>query len=364
MITLDTITAKVHNGERLADDDALFLLETADLPGLGELAAQANARHNGTTVYFNVNRHLNYSNICINHCRFCAFRRDKDDTGAYLLDLDAIRAIAMAAHRQGATEIHMVGGLYPDLPLDYYCQMLRTVKAVSDQLHLKAFTAVEIDHVARCSGLTVRQVLLELKEAGLDSLPGGGAEIFAAPVRAELCAEKISGERWLEIMAEVHQCGLRSNATMLYGHRESYRDRVDHLARLRQLQDRTGGFQAFIPLPFQTGGTALGQEVSSSAGGVDDLRTIAVARLYLDNFRHIKAYWVLLGEKIAQVALTFGANDLDGTVVEEKIGHAAGADSPTGLSREQIMRLIRQAGREPVERDSLYRQLTAKTART
>jgi aminodeoxyfutalosine synthase len=254
----------------------------------------------------------------------------------------------------------MVGGLHPELPFPYYGEMLRTVKTVSPGLHLKAFTAVEIDHFSRISGLSLREVFLSLKESGLDSLPGGGAEIFAPAVRTELCKEKISGDRWLEVMEEAHRCGLRSNATMLYGHLESYADRVDHLARLRELQDRTGGFQAFVPLPFQPLNTRLQSEREPRAGGVDDLKTVAIARLYLDNFNNIKAYWVLLGEKIAQVALAFGANDLDGTVVDERIGHEAGAESPRGMTREEILRLIRSAGKEPVERDSLYHEILSR----
>ncbi len=357
MSRLPAIAAKVLAGERINDGEALHLFESVDLPDLGELAAMANGRHNGRTVYYNVNRHLNYSNICVNRCRFCAFRRDPGETGAYLLDLEEVRATAAEAFGQGATEIHLVGGLHPELTLENCRQMLRTIKGVSPRLHLKAFTAVEIDYLACRSGLSVRRVLLELMAEGLDSLPGGGAEIFADTVRGQLCPEKITGERWLDVMAEAHGCGLRSNATMLYGHRESFRDRVDHLARLRNLQDRTGGFQAFIPLPFQAENSPLGRELRGVRGGIDDLRTIAVARLYLDNFRHIKAYWVLLGERIAQVALTFGANDLDGTVIQEQIGHAAGAPSPAGMTRAGLERLIRLAGRVPVERDSLYREL-------
>ncbi len=357
MSSLACIAAKVRDGERLSDADALFLFQSEQLLEIGELAAYANDRRNGHRVLYNVNRHINYSNICANRCRFCAFRRDPGEEGSYLLGLEEIRCRAEEALRQGATEIHMVGGLHPDLPFPFYGEMLRTVKALSSDLHLKAFTAVEIDHFSRISGLSVPEVLVSLKKSGLDSLPGGGAEVFAPSVRTEICEEKISGDRWLEVMEEAHGCGLRSNATMLYGHLESWSDRVDHLARLRDLQDRTGGFQAFIPLPFQPGNTQLPLDRDRPAGGIDDLKTIAVARLFLDNFSNIKAYWVLLGEKIAQVALAFGANDLDGTVVDERIAHEAGAESPRGMSRDEILRLIRLAGREPVERDSLYREI-------
>jgi aminodeoxyfutalosine synthase len=357
MSPLSSIREKVFAGERLSDADALRLFSSNDLAGIGELAAWSNERKNGRRVFFNVNRHLNYTNICVNRCRFCAFRRDPAEPGAYLLGTGEIRSLAEDALRRGATEIHMVGGLHPSLPFEAYQAMLRTVKSVSPRLHLKAFTAVEIAHMARVSGLSITEAFQKLKDAGLDSLPGGGAEIFAPSVRAHLCVDKISGERWLEIMEEAHRNGLRSNATMLYGHRESHADRVDHLSRLRDLQDRTGGFQAFVALPFQPGNTPLKQEGTRAPGGGDDLKTIAIARLFLDNFAHIKAYWVMLGERIAQVALTFGADDLDGTVVEERIGHEAGADSPPGMGRDSILRLIRAAGREPVERDSLYNEV-------
>ena len=328
MISLASIAAKVRKGARIDASEALFLFEANDLLEIGELAALVNERKNGRRVFYNVNRHINYTNICANHCRFCAFRRDSGEEGSYLLALDEMATRAKEALCQGATEIHMVGGLHPDQPFPFYREMLRTVKAVSPCLHLKAFTAVEIDYFSRISGLSLREVLLALKESGLDSLPGGGAEIFAPVVRSQLCEEKISGGRWLEVMEEAHRCGLRSNATMLYGHLESYADRVDHLVQLRDLQDRTGGFQAFVPLPFQPANTPLQSELAPRPGGVDDLKTIAVSRLYLDNFSTVKAYWVLLGEKLAQVALAFGANDLDGTVVDERIGHEAGAESP------------------------------------
>ena len=341
----------------LGDDEALFLFRSHELLEIGELAASANRRKNGDRVYFNVNRHINHTNICVNRCAFCAFSRTADQPDAYTYDLREIEDRAREALTQGATEIHIVGGLHPDLPFAFYRDMLRRVKAVSPDLHVKAFTAVEIDYLAKIARLSVPETLRELKEAGLGSLPGGGAEIFSERVRARLCPEKISGERWLEIMEEVHRAGLKSNATMLYGHVESYADRVDHLARLRALQDETGGFQVFIPLAFQKENNPLGHLKNPASGGVDDLKTLAVARLYLDNFANIKAYWVMLGEKIAQTALCFGVNDLDGTVVEEKIGHDAGAASPQAMSRDGIVNLIRQAGRLPVERDTLYNEL-------
>lgn len=357
MISLASITAKACDGQRIDDAEALYLFRSRELLAIGALAASINERKNGKRVFFNVNRHVNYTNICVNRCKFCAFSRAADELGAYTYDLHEIRNRAMEAVSQGATEIHIVGGLHPDLPFDFYLEMLDTVKAVSPELNVKAFTAVEIDYLARIAGLSVSEALARLKEAGLGSLPGGGAEILAEEVRKKLCPEKISGERWLEIMEEVHRAGLKSNATMLYGHLENHADRVDHMRRLRDLQDRTGGFQVFIPLAFQPENSSLKLGRKGGTGGVDDLMTLSIARIYLDNFANIKAYWVMLGEKIAQVSLAFGVNDLDGTVVEEKIGHEAGATTPQAMSREEIARLIRKAGRIPVERDTLYNEL-------
>jgi len=357
MISFASITEKVVNGMRIDDAEALFLFRSNELLEIGSLAAAVNEKKNGRRVFFNVNRHINYTNICVNRCRFCAFSRTADEPGAYAHDLEEIRKRAVEAASQGATEIHIVGGLHPDLPFQFYQDMLRIVKSVSPSLHIKAFTAVEIEYLARIAGLPVAETLQRLKADGLGSLPGGGAEILGAEVRQKLCPEKITGERWLEIMAEVHRAGLKSNATMLYGHLEEYEDRVDHMSRLRELQDETGGFQVFIPLPFQTENSLLKLDRKRRCGGVDDLKTLAVARIYLDNFANIKAYWVMLGEKIAQVSLAFGVNDLDGTVMEEKIGHDAGAQSPQAMEREEIAGLIRKAGRIPVERDTLYNEL-------
>lgn len=352
---LETIRAKLESGARISDAEALALFESTDLLAVGELAALANRRRNGDKVYFNNNRHINYTNLCVNRCTFCAFAKEEQDEGCYTLALNDILEKAGAAVAAGATEIHMVGGLHPDLPFDFYLEMLAAIRADCPSLHIKAFTAVEIDYFARITGLSVEQVLNELKEAGLGSMPGGGAEILDVRVRQIICPEKISGERWLEVTEQVHRAGLKTNATMLFGHVENYADRIDHLARLRRLQDRTGGFQAFIPLAFQPDNTRVPD--AKGVGGVDALKTLAISRIYLDNFRHIKAYWVMLGLKIAQVALAFGVNDLDGTVVEEQIGHDAGAESPQALSREQLCSLIRKAGRVPVERDTLYREL-------
>ena len=351
----ETVRAKIESGARISDAEALALFESGDLLAIGELAAQANRRRNGERVYFNVNRHINYTNLCVNRCTFCAFSKGVEDDGCYTLALNDILAKAAEASAAGATEIHMVGGLHPELPFDFYLEMLASIKADNPKLHIKAFTAVEIDYFASLTEQPVEAVITELKAAGLGSMPGGGAEIFAPKVRELICPEKISGERWLEVTEKVHRAGLKTNATMLFGHVEGYADRVDHLAKLRQLQHKTGGFQAFIPLAFQPDNTRVPD--AKGVGGVDALMTLAISRIYLDNFRHIKAYWVMLGLKIAQVALAFGVNDLDGTVVEERIGHDAGADSPQALAKEQIVELIRKAGKVPVERDTLYQEI-------
>jgi aminodeoxyfutalosine synthase len=349
------IKEKIASGARISDAEALALFESNDLLAIGELAAEANRRKNADRVFFNVNRHINYTNLCVNRCKFCAFSKEEGESGEYTLAMQDVREKASEATAAGATEIHIVGGLHPELPFDFYLQMLRTIKEVSSVLHIKAFTAVEIDYFAELAELSIPQVIAELKSAGLDSLPGGGAEILGQQVRDKICPEKISGARWLEVTELVHQAGLKSNATMLFGHLEESRDRVEHLRLIRELQDRTGGFQTFIPLAFQPDNTRV--PGAKGVGGVDALKTLAISRLYLDNFQHVKAYWVMLGLKIAQTALCFGVNDLDGTVVEEKIGHDAGADSPQALSKGGIIELIRKAGRTPVERDTFYNEL-------
>lgn len=355
MTLFERLTEKIEQGERITDPEAAELFASKDLLSIGELAALTNRSMNGDRVLFNVNRHINYTNICVNRCTFCAFSKTTDEDGAYALALNEILVRANEAAQSGATEIHMVGGLHPDLPFDFYLEMLACIKADNPDLHIKAFTAVEIDYFASLSQQSIDQVLNELRGAGLDSMPGGGAEIFAKEVRDKICPEKISGERWLEIIERVHAAGLKSNATMLFGHLESTEDRIDHLSRLRELQDRTGGFQAFIPLAFQPDNTRV--PGARGVSGVDALKTLAISRIYLDNFQHIKAYWVMLGLKIAQVALAFGVNDLDGTVVEEQIGHDAGAESPQALSLDQLTAMIRKAGRTPVERNTLYEEL-------
>jgi aminodeoxyfutalosine synthase len=348
---LGDIHAKVDAGERLSGRDALALYRSRDLLSVGEMAQLANRRVNGDRVHFIVNRHINPTNICVNRCRFCAFSKGKEEPLAYTMTMEEILRRAGEAQEQKATELHIVGGLHPDLPFDFYLGMLRTLRERHPSMHIQAFTAVEIDYFAQITGLPLPEIIAQLKAAGLGSLPGGGAEIFAPEVRNEICPEKISGDRWLEVMEAVHAAGLRSNATMLYGHLETLESRVDHMRRLRELQDRTGGFQSFIPLAFHPKNTDIAK---GSTTGVEDLLALAVGRLYLDNFRHVKAFWINIGAKLAQVSLHFGVDDIDGTVVEEKISHAAGASTGQEMTVDELVKMIRQAGRIPVERDTLY----------
>lgn len=349
--SLQGIRDKVTAGERVSEEDALALFRTRDIHAVGEIADIANRRRNGDRVYFIVNRHINPTNICVNRCRFCAFSKSKEEPLAYTMTMDEILVRAEEARSQNATELHIVGGLHPDLPFDFYLRMLKTLRERFPELHIQAFTAVEIDHFSRITGLSLGEVIRQLKEVGLGSLPGGGAEIFAPEIRNLICSEKISGDRWLEIMEEVHGAGLRSNATMLYGHVETLESRVDHMRRLRELQDRTGGFQSFIPLAFHPKNTEIAKGYTT---GIEDLLSLAVGRIFLDNFRHVKSFWIMVGPKVAQVSLHFGVNDIDGTVVEEKITHAAGARAGQEMTVSELVTMIRQAGRIPVERDTLY----------
>lgn len=357
MAHLTLIADKVKRSERLSEADALALYDSNDLLAIGELAALANKRLNSDNVYFNVNRHINPTNICVNRCAFCAFSRTAGSADAYTLTIGEMVQRACDAVRQGATEVHLVGGLHPDLSFDFYLELLAAIRSAAPSLHIKAFTAVEIEWFATISRLPVEEVLTRLMAAGLGSMPGGGAEILVEEVRRKICPEKISGQRWLAIHRLAHKNGLKTNCTMLYGHVETPADRIRHMALLRDLQDETGGFQVFIPLAWQPENSPLKLDVKGTSG-LDDLKTLAIARLFLDNIQHLKAYWVMLGEKIAQVALSFGVDDLDGTVVEERIGHDAGAASPQTLCKERIIHLIRTAGKQPVERDTLYNPLS------
>ncbi len=351
IMSIDHIKEKVYSSRRLAREDGIKLFRSNDLLALGRLASHVGHVKNGNNVYFVRNMHINPTNICVNRCKFCAFSRSKGEPGAYQMSIDDILNKARGA-RKGIRELHIVSGLHPDLPFQWYLDMLSALKKEFPDIHLKAFTAVEIDYLSRISGFNVGETLVRLKEAGLDSMPGGGAEIFNSSVRNTLCAEKISGDRWLDVIEAAHKTGLKTNATMLYGHIETHEDRIDHLIRLRDLQDRTGGFQAFIPLSFHSPNTEI--KKSAYTTGFDDLKTLAISRLMLDNFDHIKAYWVMLGEKTAQVSLAFGVDDLDGTVVEERITKAAGGTTDGSMTKDDIVHLIKQAGRIPVERDTIY----------
>ncbi len=350
-MTIGRIRDKVLANKRLTRKDGIELFKSNDLLSLGRMATHVAQRKNGKRVHFVQNMHINPTNICVNRCKFCAFSRSKGEPGAYEMSIDDILNKARGAGK-GVREFHIVSGLHPDLSFSWYLDMLGALKKEFPKVHLKAFTAVEIDYLAKLSGLSLANTLLKLKEAGLGSLPGGGAEIFDSSVRNTLCAEKISGDRWLEVIKAVHKIGLKSNATMLYGHIETYEHRIDHLIKLRELQDKTNGFQAFIPLSFHSQNTEI--KKSAYTTGFDDLKTLALSRLMLDNFDHIKAYWVMLGEKIAQVSLNFGVDDLDGTVVEERITKAAGGTTDGSMTRDDIIYLIKQAGRTPVERDTVY----------
>src|SRR5437899_8985568 len=349
---LRPIAEKGLAGQRIDAAYALALYRSFDILAVGWLANHVREKMHGNTTYFNVNRHINPTNVCVAACRLCAFGRKKDSAGAYTMALEEAWQAAASGYSEAVTEFHIVGGLHPDLPFEYFLDLLAGLKQRFPQVHLKAFTMVEVAFLAKRAKLSIRQTLEKLKLAGVDSLPGGGAEIFADRVRSIICDHKIDGAEWLETARMAHQLGLRSNATMLYGHIENDEDRVDHLMKLRALQDETGGFQTFIPLAFQPQNTALHHLPTTS--GMLDIKQIAIGRLVLDNFAHIKAYWQMLTPKIAQIALRFGADDLDGTVIEEKIYHDAGATTPQGMRREELVRLIVEAGREPVERDTLY----------
>jgi aminodeoxyfutalosine synthase len=352
---LKDIADKVFAGIRLEKRDGIRLYESFDLLTLGYLANHVREKLHGKNAYFNVNRHIEPTNVCVLKCGLCAFGKNFRSPEAYTFSLEEIFARAKEGADAGATEFHIVGGLHPDLPFQYYLDMLTGLKQRLPQIHLKAFTAVEIQFFADLEKISVQEVLRKLMDAGLDSMPGGGAEIFADRVREIICKGKISGQQWLDIVRIAHRMGLHSNATMLYGHVETYEERVDHLLALRDLQDETRGFMTFIPLAFHSANTPL--DYLPETTGFDDLKNIAVARLLLDNFPHIKSYWIMIGTKMAQMALRFGADDIDGTVVEEKITHAAGASTPQALSRGELVRMIREVGCVPVERDTLYEKL-------
>jgi aminodeoxyfutalosine synthase len=354
--TVETIRAKVLAGERLTLDDGLFIDSSAmPLNELGELANLVRERKNGNHAYYNINTHLNPTNVCVYRCTFCAFRSDLRDPKGYMMSDEQILARGQEAVDNGCTEMHIVGGLHHQMKYDWYVDVIRILHRAYPQLHLKGWTAVEINWFQHLTRKPVTAILEELIDAGLGSMPGGGAEIFHPEVRDRICEHKADSTNWIEIHRTAHQLGLHTNCTMLYGHIENSYHRIDHLLRLRELQDETSGFQTFIPLAFHPDNTGLSHIKKPS--GLMDLRTMAVSRLMLDNVPHIKAYWIMLGIGTAQTALAYGADDLDGTVRHELIYHDAGAQTPEILSVEQICRLIREAGREPVERDTLYRRI-------
>ena len=356
---LSSILEKVLSGERLSYEDGLALFACPDLTAVGALAAQVRFRLHGDAAYYVVNRQVNYTNVCVNGCLFCAFRRDHaGEPGAFVLDKEAILARLEAA--QGGSlrldEMHMVGGCHPTLGLAWFEDVLRAVADRWPDLPLKAFTPVEIAHFAALEGISTLEVLRRLKACGLRMMPGGGAEIFDRDLRARLCPHKADAETWLRISGEAHSLGILTNCTMLFGHLESHAMRVEHLLRLRAQQDESGGFTCFIPLPFLTENSrlTLPEERRGPVRGLDQLRTVAVARLLLDNIPHIKAYWVMLGPKLAQTALWYGADDLDGTIVEERIGHMAGAAAAQGLTIAELESMIRASGFRPVRRNAIF----------
>ncbi|MCE8427290.1 MAG: aminofutalosine synthase MqnE [Candidatus Methanoperedens sp.] len=356
MEELSLIIDKIRSATELDFDDGIHLMKSRNLSLIGALADNVRKKTVGDRVMFVTNCHINYSNICVSKCKFCAYFREKSQKGSFTLTIDKIMEKAEKAEKMGATELHIVGSLNPELQFEYYEKILSSLHDKYPELTLKAFTAVEIAYLSQISGMSVREILIRLKRAGLSGLPGGGGEIFNEGTRKKVCPGKISGEEWLFVMETAHMLGLKSNATMLYGHIETHADIVDHILRIRDLQKRTGGFQAFIPLSFHPDNTEL-QKTGLKFGptGFDDLKIIAVSRLLLNGYiNNIKAYWVMMGEKLAQIALHYGANDIDGTVMEERITHAAGGTSPDHMPKEKLIHLIKNAGRVPVERTTNY----------
>ena len=358
-MSIKGITDKVERGERLSFEDGIFLMESPDILAIGQLADIVRKRKNGDNAYYIINKHINHTNICINECKFCAFQRKAGEEGGYAWAIEEVLRKAAEEFSDDISEFHIVGGLHPDLPYSYYREIIARLHEIYPNVHLQAYTAVEIDYFAEISGMSIEEVLLDLKDAGLGSLPGGGAEVFNEKVRNKICPNKISGKRWLEVMETAHKVGLRSNATLLYGHIEKAEDRIDHMIQLRELQDRTGGFMAFIPLAFHPKNTEL-QEGHFTSGQLD-IRMLAVSRLMLDNFDHIKAFWIMVSPKISQLSLLFGVDDIDGTVVEERITHSAGAETEQGLTVSMLEDMVKTAGRIPVRRDTLYNAVGEKS---
>lgn len=348
------IEKKVLQGERLTFEDGVRLFKTDDIFTLGRLANFVREKKNGNKAFYVINMHLEYTNICKNSCAICygAFSRKVGEKGAYKMSLDEIFRFVKDNISSKTKEIHIVGGVEPTLPYKFYLDMLSGLKERYPNVHLKAFTAVEINHFTQIGNRSIEQVLIDLKNTGLDSMPGGGADIFSLDVRKKICGAKITGEEWLNIHKNAHKLGLRSTATMLYGHIESIEDRVNHMLQLRNLQDETGGFTAFVPLAFHPQNTQMSNIKKATA--ICDIKVHSIARSMLDNFEHIKAYWIMTGLKMAQMLLSFGVDDIDGTIVEEKIAHSAGAETPYSVREDELRQLIIETGREPIERDALY----------
>lgn len=356
---LSSIHEKVLAGERLSPEDGLALYHCPDPVAVGALAHHVRTRLHGDAAFYVVNRQINYTNVCVNGCTFCAFRRDDDSqAGAFRLEKDDIMARLAAARKSvlRLDEMHMVGGCHPTLPLSWFEDILRSIHSSWPDLPLKAFTPVEIEHFSRLEGISTLEVLQRLKAAGLVMMPGGGAEIFDEDLRAQICPHKADATTWLRISGEAHSLGLKTNCTMLYGHLETLEHRIDHLCRLREQQDKSGGFTCFIPLPFLTENSRLKlpEERLGPQRGLDQLRTVAVSRLMLDNIPHIKAYWIMMPPKLAQTALWYGADDLDGTIVEEHIGHMAGSSAAQGMTIHELEQMIRQSGFRPVRRNAVF----------
>jgi len=353
------IAEKVLAGERLDASDIVACYESHDLVGLGALAERANRARNGDRVFFAANQHINPTNVCVlrNVCVFCSFARLPKEDGAYTRTIEEVLLEAGGAKSAPTKEFHIVGGLHPNLPLQYYTDMMRALREAHPGVHIKALTAVEIAHLARLEKSSIREVLLALREAGLTSLPGGGAEVFSTAVRATIADRKLAGEEWIAVHREAHALGIPSNCTMLYGHVETAQDRAEHLLTLRGLQDETGGFLTYIPLAYHPDHNELGDQMGwagRQTTGIDDLKNVAVARLALDNIPHVKTHWPMVTAFVSQVALDFGCDDIEGTVVYERVYHEAGAETPMEMSYEALVRLIKGAGKVPVERDSLY----------
>lgn len=356
---VERIAVSLLEGERLNDRDALTLMEQAPLALLGTLAVMKKREKSGNTVFYNRNIHIEPTNICLFRCQFCSYRRVEGEEGAWYHDLDQVEAIAKAQRNKPITEVHIVGGVHPEHDLDYYCEMIRRVKRALPHVTIKAYTAVELSYIIRKAGLGLEEGLKKLKEAGMEAIPGGGAEIFNEAIRQRICPEKSSAEEWLTVHETAHGLGINTNATILYGHVESYADRIDHMSRLRELQDRTGGFDAFIPLKYRNMGNPMGSIVEKEVSLPEDMRMMALSRLYLDNIPHIKAYWPMLGVGATELALSFGADDIDGTIDDTtKIYSMAGAeDQKPALNTQQMETLVRSAGFEAVERDTFYRSV-------